>query len=326
MEKRENLLIYRMKGFAIWGVAVIHAATLSKQAASNSWAVFWHNVLPVFSGLGVPIFFLLAGFLDHRKSAKDFWCKRLRHLIIPWIVAGTLVWIAEMFHFRSVAAFMPLWKFLLGYGSYLHFMRQIVILFILEFLFQHFPSIRIPSLTLLVLLGFSDFAGITSFWDWMTSYLFAPSSLIYFECGVGVRYYVSHERDAGRPISRRKLLCLELFLLAVCLFLRIHHPLPVAMEAVIQLLKVGLVYSAMKAIHWNRLNMILECWGKYSYAVYLLHMPVAGAVYHFDPTGWLYPFRGIVCVVITLLGIRILQWFTKHGKTSLLSLFAIPVD
>lgn len=98
------------------------------------------------------------------------------------------------------------------------------------------------------------------------------------------------------------------------------------MEAVIQLLKVGLVYSAMKAIHWNRLNMILECWGKYSYAVYLLHMPVAGAVYHFDPTGWLYPFCGIVCVVITLLGIRILQWLPKHGKTSLLSLFAIPVD
>ncbi len=55
-------------------------------------------------------------------------------------------------------------------------------------------------------------------------------------------------------------------------------------------------------------------------------MPVAGAVYHFDPAGWLYPFRGIVCVIITLFGIRILQWLAKHWKTSLLSLFGIPVD
>ena len=59
MKKDKNSLIYRMKGFAIWGVAVIHAATLSSHAAANSRAVLWHDFLPILSDIGVPIFFFL---------------------------------------------------------------------------------------------------------------------------------------------------------------------------------------------------------------------------------------------------------------------------
>ena len=60
--------------------------------------------------------------------------------------------------------------------------------------------------------------------------------------------------------------------------------------------------------------------------VQLLHMPVAGFVYHFDPAGWLYPLRGIVCVVITMIVIRIIQWLAKHLNSKILFLFAIPEE
>ena len=220
MKKDKNSLIYRMKGFAIWGVAVIHAATLSSYAAANNWAVLWHDFLPILSDIGVPIFFFLAGFLDHKKSAKSFWCKRLLHLIIPWIVIGTLVWGIELIHFGSVAAFMPLEHFLLGYGSYLHFMRQIILLFILEFILQQYPSLRMPSFILFIVSVFSDLTGATSLWKWMTSYCFALSSLLYFESGVICRLF------SPSPISQRKLLFWDAACLAACLYLRVHNLFP----------------------------------------------------------------------------------------------------
>lgn len=318
MKKDKNSLIYRMKGFAIWGVAVIHAATLSSYAAANNWAVLWHDFLPILSDIGVPIFFFLAGFLDHKKSSESFWCKRLPHLIIPWMVIGTIVWVVELIHFGSVAAFMPLDHFLLGYGSYLHFMRQIILLFILEFMLQQYPLLRIPSLILFIVSVFSDLTGETSLWKWMTSYCFALSSLLYFESGVICRLF------SPSSISQRKLLFWDAACLAACLYFREYDLFPDIREPLIQLLKVGLVYFAMKKIQWNRLNSILERWGKNSYAIYLMHMPVAGVVYHFDPTGWLYPLRGIACVFITMIMIRILQWVAGHWKVNILSLFAIP--
>lgn len=114
---------YAYKAMAIVFVAMMHCVYTTRPVSRAAGA---------FGILGVPIFFFTSGFFfDRRESTKVFWKKKMRSIVIPWILYGTLLYLfaCALNNFSKIE--LPFLRWIIGNGSWLYFVPVLIQCFIL---------------------------------------------------------------------------------------------------------------------------------------------------------------------------------------------------
>ena len=114
---------YAYKAMAIVFVAMMHCIYTTRPVS---------RIAGAFGIVGVPIFFFTSGFFfNRRESTKVFWKKKMRSIVIPWILYGTLLYLfaCALNNFSKVE--LPFFRWIIGNGSWLYFVPVLIQCFIL---------------------------------------------------------------------------------------------------------------------------------------------------------------------------------------------------
>lgn len=320
MERDSNRL-WILKGLSIFSVVCAHVAYDSTQNPQEQVAL---NLLNNFGTIGVVVFFVLAGYFFSRKNedAGIFWTKKVKHLVLPWLICGSLVYLHcfqlyNIHHWygwyeENIKSFDPMMYigYILGTNSLYYYMTMLFCCFIIFRLFRNYEPIIILitvfSLLFLVLVGEKvTIAG--------TPYLNPGNWLGYFGCGVILRKSQEQVYDYIRKI---KWLGVVASFIGVSLLFGISdygfvinyfHRLfiPFVFLQMMMLLNFSLWIEKYTKVIRNILIRI----GKDSYYIYLLHMLMQTVpVKYLSNRGWgRIMLRPIVLIVLTELIILIFR-------------------
>lgn len=123
MKQYKNEIIYQLKAIAIFCVICAHCGN---RVSNSEVTLFMDQIRYNIAGIGVPIFFMVSGYLfNNNKPFGAFWKGKLEHVVLPWLFWGTAVWGYEVI--RKGLSYVKLWEWLLGVNTYLWFLPTIMI-------------------------------------------------------------------------------------------------------------------------------------------------------------------------------------------------------
>lgn len=155
MDKRNH--IYIMKGMAAFCVVCAHVFPVPD--SSNIWNILTSDYLNYLGTMGVPVFFILSGYLFERntKKLKEFWNGKIKSVFIPWFFCETLLWLYVVL--RKGGATLKAWLlFLFGYQHTTYYLTVLIFFYLL------FWKIKREWVLLMAVL-ISVFSMICTGWD-----------------------------------------------------------------------------------------------------------------------------------------------------------------
>lgn len=127
MDKKYSDLIYRWKAVALVSIVMAHSWF------TNIDNMFLVNICTRFTRWGVFTFFMLSGFFfcPHKTTVKIFWKKKLRSIILPWVVGGLINYFIRFksmdFYFSPIDIF----NYIIGNGSWLYWITMLLMCYVL---------------------------------------------------------------------------------------------------------------------------------------------------------------------------------------------------
>lgn len=93
--KRESITISYLKAVAIFCVVCAHISSVPDSFSERSKYIC--GIINEIGAIGVGIFFVISGYLFRRKAStpydiRNFFAKKSRTLVIPWVIAAFLVY------------------------------------------------------------------------------------------------------------------------------------------------------------------------------------------------------------------------------------------
>lgn len=267
MEKK-NKLIYQLKGIAIFCVISAHCGN---RVSLSTMDTIMNQIRGNISYIGVPIFFIISGYLyNNEKGFMEFWKKKCYTTIIPWIFWGTLVWGYEVI--RKGLSYAKLSEWLLGIGNYLWFMRTIVIFWLLMYFCKGLKArITMFAIACICRIVLYDVLKVTL------------SSTI-LECIIlHIPFFSFGMLLKNLDVSKiQNKYCCMLMIFPFCIALplminkhEIGYSSPGFLVYIIGCL-FGIMYFIVKRDKYQKFILELEYLGENSFAIYLMHMPIAG--------------------------------------------------
>lgn len=307
-----------IKAFAILTIICAHCSTVASTASAP--VQFASYLLQSAGCIGVPIFLGISGWLFASKTYtfKTLVVKKASSLILPWFVIGTFVYLYVAL--RKGGDIYSYFAFLLGIGSYLYYMSVLMSLFLVFWLLHRhavfLTVLCILSLCSIVLSSLSTAA-----------YCNPLNWILYF----GIGFFLKQSGHTEKILSfctRFYLVFLSLALAVICLFAFFRYPMNYWSHCYFLLLLPWVLAISGCARKWSE-NRILQTLGSYSFAIYLLHMPVAGITVHFTQAFHsvavvlLRPFFILCCTFILL---RLYEFVVIHLRLPgfFLQILAIP--
>ena len=314
MKARNNTIDY-VKGFAIISVICAHCNAVLD--TSNQFAVISSLFLQNIGTLGVICFFVISGVLFHHpgKDVGQFFKKKIRNIIIPWLVSATCIYLYV--HLRRPPVTLLGWlNFVLGNGSYCYYLTILMALYVI---FTFVPFMR-KNAVLLVCEGVTI---ISTVWFYNISgvnpYLNILNWIGYFSLGV----QIAENPTVWSRLKKR---------------VYIHIPFEIIISCgTYAFILIIQLYNKNGGGYWNNLNVI-ACWigaitlvlisiilergtnnilkkvvyqaGINSFGIYIWHMPLAGIVarvFQYDVFLNFVVIRPVVILIIMLLSIRLIR-------------------
>lgn len=169
---------YVIKAFAILCVIFAHCTYKTTPLAQKTT-----NLIGI---IGVPIFLISSGlFFNIKEDAKNFWRKKFKGIVVPWIVFGILT------YFISVVTGNPfgllnLLLWVVGYGTWLYY---VTILLLYYLLFRTIKWDGLPYLMIVVWIVsiILDAFGINPLSNLIGSFLNIFSRIGFFAIGILLR-------------------------------------------------------------------------------------------------------------------------------------------
>lgn len=300
----------RMIGFlqAIAILSVITAHVVSNVSASGFRTAIT-SVLSAFGCVGVAVFFTLGGFLYHRepKDTGRFWRKKLHSLLLPWFICSLITYIIKVVTSHQVGL-LDYCKWVFGYGTWYYYSTVYVIfLALFRFLKKRdaylYATIGVNVISLVVSTVSKQYLSI----PFLSTYLNVFNWIGFFALGILIRKY---------RLDRK--------------LLSTHWPLVIS--AVLAGVTLILMFILDKWGYFSIFGMIFElsfavilmyiaratcgfAWaqyialiGKYTYCIYLLHMPIVQPICARLPNIWVFD------VIKPLLGLAIMVCLVYFGK------------
>lgn len=295
----ESARIWQMKAWAIIMVICAHCSDVSLDAPMVSLLI--SRLLQTLGSLGVPVFFFLAGYVFRYKKLKPWLKAKAIGLLIPWITCGILVYLYVHLRKGGLSA-LSLIRWLVGDGTYLWYLSVMVLL--LFWARGVFFGVQKGFWTLPVASVFSVFlSAVALALEHFEILMFHPYLNVFrwlwlFMLGI-LAGHVSLLEKAGSHMLLALVWILALTVLSalgVCItYWSWAFPLCACLTVAVFMNSYGFPESVAA---------YMQTLGEDSFAVYLLHMPVAGVVANLcnrvsDVSGLLTLSRPLVVLIIT---------------------------
>jgi len=308
LTRNESDRIWQMKAWGVLFVTCAHCAGVLDNAPAASR--FASQLLNSLGTLGVPIFFFLAGYVFRYKKLMPWLKEKVTGILIPWITTGVLVYLYVYLRKGGVSVCsLALW--LIGDDGYLWFLSVMVMLWFWARLifwgiekgnFWTLPVAASVSVCLSVTVLLLEHLDVLSFHHYLNLFRW----LWIFALGLlaGSRSFLNKTESRFWLVPVWMLVLLGLIVLrgslnywSVRFYLFAYFTIAVFANC--------FLCSGMLANY-------LQTLGKDSFAVYLLHMPVAGIVANLcnrvsDFSGILTVLRPFVVLGVTHAGIILMK-------------------
>lgn len=321
-------VIYIIKAFAILSVLSAHVCY---DEAVDIYDKMAHVFLNNYGTIGVSLFFIISGYLFWGKEYpwKLMVKKKVKTLIIPWFVVGTLVylqvfqlynpnnWLAwykeKIIKFEGIA-----WlKFIIGINSLYYYMTVLIVCYIIFKLVGNRVKIglgiTIASLIFVLICGEKLF--------FPTRYLNPFNWIGYF----GVGYYLAmygrtdfiDKLEKKKAINKTAIIMLSIISLTLISLMGIkvtyfswYYLLFLAVEGFGIILVSDFIVNRCNILKWIFMFM-----GKESYYIYLTHMLIQSLpIKYLNGNGALTILRPLFLFIITVLIILAIRFLFLQGR------------
>lgn len=306
MTLEESNRIWILKAFSVVAIVACHCVHVSENACklNRGISIFFNY----WMGMGVPVFYFLAGYLFHRsEKISVFIAKKVRTLVIPWIFTGTLVWLYIVLRKGGVS--LSGWlDFVVFKKSYLHFMTNLILYYLVYYCMLSRKSVLSIFLALQIV---NNIVPLDVF-HWMSRYL---NLYFLFIFGTGIFLQDSKFFDI---LSKGKI---ELYMIAFIVLQTLELcqiKLYIVGLGITVFLWIAILTCAIPYLNKSkRLKDMLVQLGKNSFPIYLLHMPAAGLIANILNRSEFFAFltilRPVFVIIITMIMIRIYIKLTRRN-------------
>lgn len=321
MESQKNrTYIYLLKAFAIFSVVCAHTAV--EPAESLMWINLVVRILSAIGTMGVPIFFIVSGYLyyGNQRGIKDFFGRKCKTIIVPWFFCETIVWLYVVLR-KGGITFNAWFKYILGVYHSTYYLTILMILYILFWRIKKYDSILIGSILFSCLCVLGLGYGVPFVLKWnkftITPYLNIFNWILYFALGMLLK-----KRQAFEPLAMfaKKILPLSAFLLIADFIIHYYHLLSWTYFSKYALINIALQILVVMGMCYGLCEKKVEklvTVGKYSYAIYLLHGLGAGGVNWITAltgSSFLILMRPIIVILLVILGVCIVRKICNKFK------------
>lgn len=300
----ERRLIFAIKSIALVSIVAAHSTPINSNSnklnANFSWLLYQ------FGSIGVALFFIISGYLYYKSTNRSITLllrKKTNNILLPWVFTGTIVYLYV--HIRNNNISVISWlNFLIGNGSYLYYLT---LLFVFYVLFYSKPKKSFVLYFGIIVFLISIILTSIGYLDIINPYLNPFNFLGYFI--VGIIMYENNNFIRVVLMCRSKLLYLLVLYFIVLFFMRLNN-LESGYWGLLALVVQPL--AIMVALGLSTFGIFLsdriQYYGRLSYSIYLLHMPIAGVLNYFLNTHNLWHItllRPIIVILITGFCIRL---------------------
>lgn len=181
--------IYIIKAFAIFSVVCAHSASIPYNFGYKNQLI--SSILNSFGSIGVPIFFLISGYLlnKNKRTFKEFFKRKITSIFLPWIFCETIVWLYVVLR-KGGVSFLSWLSFLLGINHSTYYLTVLTIFFVVYFYLNRFNSFLIITGLISIIsivttnLGVNNINAMT-----LTPYLNPINWMLYFSIGIVINKY-----------------------------------------------------------------------------------------------------------------------------------------
>ncbi|WP_338778808.1 acyltransferase [Metabacillus sp. FJAT-52054] len=264
----ERQCIDSMKAFSI--ISVIFAHTSS----SPEGAVPFFSLLSANIGtVGVVVFFIISGYLFGKKQPPFFlFLKKKKVVFIPWIFCGSLIYLVTQYGgtISEPLTLTKLFLYLIGYDTYLYYLSMLIVSYLVLFKLKEYNIFLYLFILMTVISVF--LTSLNKLWmiqpyinpfNWLG--FFSLGILLFKKANITKIYIICRKYSMLIILLFVGFLCLSIYLKegsywsSFSLFIELSG-------AMIIVIIAGRTFS----------NTLVRYIGKQSFAIYLLHMPVAG--------------------------------------------------
>lgn len=307
-EEKYSKTMYVIKAFSILSVLVAHINKINNETIPKSIITNWYNL---FGIVGVICFFIIGGYFYNIKenNTKKFWKKKIKTIVIPWILAGSITYIMHVIK-KNDLSLLSYFKWVLGSGTiYYYLTNYVLFLFIFKYL-KKSDKILYICIALTVIQSIFNTFNIHLQLKFITYYLNIFNWIGFFALGILIRKY----KLLDKLIEHKEILIYAIAI-SIVLFIVMYkykiygyfHILALPYELVNAII---VFYMSYKLSNNNFLTFI----GKISFCIYLYHIQIVQKVCWSLPSNIFFiiinPFLGLMLMVLIIfIGIKIVEKF-----------------
>lgn len=296
-QKLLNKTLWQLKGVAIISVVCAHCNIQMEDAC----ILYIKNILTNVGSIGVGIFFLLSGYFFHNTCVplNRFMWKTVKRLVIPWMLAGTFIWLYVALRKGGIG--IGEWiHFVLGVNSAFYFMTDLLVMQVIFYILEKLSLAKRCSTVLILLAANEVFIVLES-----RGYSLFPTPYMDFFCFIGyfaLGRYLAYASctTVGRKLwvfDNRKIRVIALLsctalIVSPLRFTYFENALSLIFECFF------IFTSFLLVLHVN--SRLLEWLGKKSFFIYLWHLPIAGILSNMGSRNIVTAYLGLLWPVVIL--------------------------
>lgn len=314
ISKIDSERITILRALALTSVVSAHTASV---VLKDKVTLFCSDLLSAYGSIGVIIFFIISGYLFElqNKSGKAFWKSKFM-MIIPWTVCGTMDYLYTALRRNGVSVID--WIFSLIIHSHYYYLSVLFMLYafyrIIKYLFKDGMMFHFILIIFSLISIFLTEHGIISIYP----YINFMNWVAYFS--IGCMLVHKNKTLFRRNINLNAGVCgITITLLLILYNTIFYRPLGywTPISAVVIILIAYFMWNAtLSILKSERVKDVLIKIGKYSFPIYLVHMPFAGVITNLTNRlsyqGGLVFLRPILVVVITFFALRVCECVAKR--------------
>lgn len=306
--KKQNNFLWILKGMAI--VCVIFAHCENRVSACRADEIL-DLVRDNIGTIGVPLFFVISGYLYNNNRPFLQFIQNKVKLIYPWLFWGTIVWLYEVL--RKGFDYANIVEWLLGIGTYLWFMPTIFLFWILFYYVRKDGWKKfVLALSIMLHLLIYEFP-VLSILGQVPILNNVFCQMIFFTVGMNLR-----DKELNRIPK-----WLQVIGTAICLIIPLYFnegnmryhsklfPLFALAGCVV------CVYLA-KMISKSKISKLFIWFGERSFLIYMIHMPIVGIISNLFSRSaillLLVLLQPVLVSIIVYVGVNVLEWLCKKMK------------
>ena len=275
MAKRSSY-IYRMKGLAIFFVICAHMAELPEVTSDAN--LFCGALLTSLGALGVPVFFILSGYLFVKSRAVgfgEFWRRKLSTVFLPWIIWATAIYFYVALRRGGIGVTGWL-RFAVGVDTPFYYLTSLVLLYLIYFYGKSSRRFIISLMGVSLLMNIATSLFYDELALYIDPFLNVFNWMLYF--GAGMLFAQSGNIDElGKRFSKTKYIASAAAAAVLAVILLSGRTMAYWKIYSIPVYII-VIYAIAAASYSEKQGGLLALAGKYSFGIYLLHQPVASIV------------------------------------------------